>query len=63
VENLDQLLEETQAVILITGHRDFEGIEDRLKENNIKAVVDGMNFLNGEKIKKSGVLYHGIGRY
>ncbi|MFO7807353.1 MAG: nucleotide sugar dehydrogenase [Candidatus Moraniibacteriota bacterium] len=63
VKDLDELLKKSQALILVTAHKDFEGIEEKLNKNDIKAIVDGMNFLDGEVIKKTGVLYHGIGRY
>jgi UDP-N-acetyl-D-mannosaminuronate dehydrogenase len=63
VESLDSLIEESQALLLVTNHKDFRGIEEKIMGKNIKAVVDGMNFLDGEKIKKAGILYHGIGRY
>jgi len=38
-------------------------MENKLKENNIKIVIDGRNCLDKEKIKSLGIAYHGIGRF
>jgi nucleotide sugar dehydrogenase len=62
VKSLEKLLEKSEALILVTNHRDFLGKEDLFKKHKIKAIVDGMNALNGNKIKKLGIKYHGIGR-
>ncbi|MDZ7611580.1 MAG: nucleotide sugar dehydrogenase [Candidatus Moranbacteria bacterium] len=62
VNSVEELLDQSQALMLITNHQEFQGVEDKLADKSVKAVVDGMNSLDGEKIKKNGVLYHGIGR-
>jgi nucleotide sugar dehydrogenase len=62
VKSLEELLEKVEALVLITNHKDFLAKEDLFKKFKIKAIVDGVNCLDGEKIKKFGIKYHGIGR-
>ncbi len=63
VKNLKTFLAKCQAIILVTNHKEFlEVAPEEYKKNNIVAIVDGMNALLGEKIKKLGIKYHGIGR-
>lgn len=55
-------LKKCDAIILVTNHQEFLDLDPKeFKRHNIKAVVDGMNCLDGEKIRKSGVRYCGIG--
>ena len=57
------LLKKSEALILVTNHREFEILDgDLLKKYGIKVVIDGKNFLDKRDIQKSGVLYKGIGR-
>lgn len=58
-EELENILENCEALILATNHREF--IEVR-NWNNIKLIVDGRNCLDKEEIKSKGILYRGIGR-
>ena len=61
--NLKSFLKKCQALILVTNHQDFLEIDPIFfKKNKIKAIVDGMNCLDKEKIKKLGIKYRGIGR-
>jgi len=63
VKTVDEFLEEVQAVIFVTNHKEFMKITpEKFKENGVVAIVDGMNALDGEKIKSLGMEYHGIGR-
>lgn len=62
VKALEKLLEKSEALILVTNHQEFLNKEDLFKKYKIKAIVDGTNALNGDKIKKLGIKYHGIGR-
>ncbi len=62
VASLEELLEKSEVLILVTNHKDFLGKEDLFKKFGIKAIVDGVNCLDDEKIKKLGIEYHGIGR-
>ncbi|MFC1756404.1 nucleotide sugar dehydrogenase, partial [Patescibacteria group bacterium] len=61
--NLDELLRKSKAIVLITDHDEFKGLDPKiLKKHKIKVVIDGKNCLDKEKIEKSGIIYKGIGR-
>ena len=61
--SLEELLEKSEAVVLITNHREFEIIDGKLLyENDIKVVIDGKNCLDKSDIEKNNVIYRGIGR-
>jgi len=63
VKSIKELLERSKALILVTNHREFLQVEPlEYKKYKIKAIVDGMNCLNANAIKKMGIKYHGIGR-
>lgn len=63
VPNLETFLKKCTALILVTNHDEFAKIDPKeFKKYDIKAIVDGMNCLDKDKIKKLGVKYHGIGR-
>ena len=63
VKNLDELMQKSDYIILVTGHNEFKNMNlSKLKENNIKIVIDGRNCLDKEKIKAMGISYHGIGQ-
>lgn len=63
VKNLTDLLKKSDVLILVTNHKDFSVVTPALcHKYGIKAVVDGMNFLDKEGFKKTGVRYKGIGR-
>ncbi|MCH8003674.1 MAG: nucleotide sugar dehydrogenase [Nanoarchaeota archaeon] len=62
INNLDELMQKSDYIILVTDHNEFKDMDlKKLKENNIKIVIDGRNCLDKEKIKAMGILYHGIG--
>lgn len=63
VLTMENFLKKVDAIILATNHTPFiETDETLFKKFGIKAIVDGKNCLNGTKIKKLGIKYHGIGR-
>lgn len=63
VKDLDELLNKSDYVILVTDHNEFKNMDlEKLKKHKILAVIDGRNCLDKEKIKSMGILYHGIGR-
>ena len=63
VFDLNELLSKADYIILATDHNEFKNIDlNKLKENNIRIVIDGKNCLGKEKIKKLDIIYHGIGR-
>jgi len=63
VENLDELFKKSDYIILVTDHDSFKNMSlNKLKENDIKIVIDGKNCLDKVKVKALGILYHGIGQ-
>ena len=60
VESIEKALE-SECIVIVTDHDEFKNI-DFGKYKNIKLIVDGRNCLNKNKIKKSGIIYRGIGR-
>ena len=63
VKDINELLKKSDYIILATAHKEFGDMDlNKLKENNIKIVIDGRNCLDKEKVKGMGILYHGIGR-
>ena len=63
VKNIDELLEKSEAVVLLTNHKEFLEIKpEKYKKNKIKAVMDGMNCLDKEEFLKAGLIFKGIGR-
>ncbi len=62
-KSLKTLLEKSDAIILVTDHKEFKTIDGKLlKENGVKVIIDGKNCLNKNNIKKFNVIYKGIGR-
>src|SRR3989344_1784110 len=63
VKDLDELLNKSDYLILVTDHSEFKNMDlNLLKKNKILILIDGRNCLDKEKIKSMGILYHGIGR-
>ena len=63
VNSLEELLEQSEAIIFVTNHKEFDGVNGKLlKKYNIKVIIDGMNTLDKDDINANGVLYKGIGR-
>ncbi|MHA2239565.1 MAG: nucleotide sugar dehydrogenase, partial [Candidatus Hodarchaeales archaeon] len=63
VPNLASFLEESDFLILITGHQQFLNIEaTEYKQHKILGIIDGRNTLDSEKIKELGIKYRGIGQ-
>ncbi len=60
--DLDEALN-TECVVLVTAHDMFKSITpEMLRQNNVKAVIDGRNVLDKAGIIKEGIIYKGIGR-
>ena len=63
VKDLDELLQKSDYVILVTDHSEFKNMDlTKLKKYKILVLIDGRNCLDKEKIKQMGILYHGVGR-
>lgn len=64
VKDLNDLLGKSDYLILATDHDEFKNIDlAKLKESNIKIVIDGKNCLDKERIKEMGIYYRGIGTF
>ncbi|PIR73492.1 MAG: hypothetical protein COU40_02010 [Candidatus Moranbacteria bacterium CG10_big_fil_rev_8_21_14_0_10_35_21] len=63
VKSLEELLENSDAVLVVTDHKEFVEINPKIfKKFGIKVIVDGKNCLDKDKIRKLGIIYKGIGR-
>jgi UDP-N-acetyl-D-mannosaminuronic acid dehydrogenase len=63
VPNLDEALEDADAVLIATSHNEFKNVTpELLREKNITVLVDGRNFLSKDDFTKAGITYKGIGR-
>ncbi|MFQ5911168.1 MAG: UDP binding domain-containing protein, partial [Thermoplasmata archaeon] len=63
VKELDKALERKDCIVVVTDHPTFRDISaEVLKEKVVKAVVDGRNILDKERIERGGMVYKGIGR-
>lgn len=63
VKNLDELIEKSEVLVVVTNHNEFVNVDlNKLKDNNIKIIIDGKNCLNKEKIEEMGIIYKGMGR-
>lgn len=63
VKNIQELLKKSEAIILTTNHKEFMRISPKeYKRAGIKIIIDGVNALDKEAVKKCGIIYKGIGR-
>jgi UDP-N-acetyl-D-glucosamine dehydrogenase len=63
VSSLEEALEETDAVVIATDHREFTRLSPQeFISNNVGVIVDGRNCLNEEPFVSSGIVYKSIGR-
>lgn len=62
-KTLEECLEKSEAVILVTDHNEFKSITpETFKKFGIKVIIDGKNCLDKDSIKNLGIIYKGIGR-
>ncbi len=62
VNNLNDALKDSFAVIIATDHREFLNINaELLKNSKVKVIIDGKNCLNKAEFKAAGFYYKGIG--
>lgn len=62
-KSLEDILEKSEAIILVTNHSEFVKADPKLfQKHGVKAIVDGKNCLDKEAFEKLGILYKGIGR-
>jgi UDP-N-acetyl-D-glucosamine dehydrogenase len=63
VNSLENALYKKDCIVLTTAHKEFFKLTpEKLKENDIRVVVDGRNIFDKTKIKKLGIIYEGIGK-
>lgn len=64
VKSLEALLKKSQALILVTDHKEFkESLTPALlKKYGIEVIIDGKNCLEKQLFIKAGIIYSGIGR-
>ncbi|MDD3486758.1 MAG: nucleotide sugar dehydrogenase [Candidatus Moranbacteria bacterium] len=63
VKNLDEVLEKSEVVVLLTNHSQFLNLPlENFRDNGIRVIIDGLNCLDKEKIESLGIIYKGIGR-
>ncbi|HCP08807.1 MAG TPA: nucleotide sugar dehydrogenase [Candidatus Moranbacteria bacterium] len=63
VKSLKDLFKKSKALIIVTGHKEFKNLDPKIfKQNGIKVIIDGANCLDKDAIKKTGMIYKGIGR-
>jgi UDP-N-acetyl-D-glucosamine dehydrogenase len=62
-KSLDEILSNSEALVLVTDHNEFKNIpvEDFVK-NGVKVIIDGRNCLDKKAIRAAGIIYAGIGR-
>ncbi len=63
VKTLATLLKKSDAIILVTNHKEFSELNGKLlKSNKVKVIIDGKNALDKKNMEKNGIVYKGIGR-
>ena len=62
--SLDQVLSGVKGVVIVTDHDDMVSRLGQLDLTalGVEVLVDGRNCLNGERLRKQGITYRGIGR-
>lgn len=62
-KSLDEFLEKSDAIILVTNHKEFLSLTpEQLRAHDVQVVVDGKNALDKEAFVSAGMNYLGIGR-
>lgn len=59
VQNLDEAVNDTDAIIIATNHKEF--LETDFSALDIKVLIDGKNCLDQNKVKDYSFIYKGIG--
>lgn len=64
VQTLEELLATSQALVLVTDHREFKDVltPELLNKHGIKVIIDGKNCLDRTVFQDAGIIYKGIGR-
>lgn len=59
-KNLDEIINKVDYLVVPTDHNEYLAL-NKISNKRIKAIIDGRNFLDGERIKAAGIYYKGIG--
>lgn len=63
VDSLEHLLDRSDALVLMTDHDEFMKITPQLlTRHRVKAVVDGKNVFDKQRMTRARIAYRGIGR-
>ena len=63
VDTLGEALKGAKAVVLATGHREFQDLNPSYcKRSGVAVLVDGRNFFAKEAFQEAGIIYKGIGK-
>jgi nucleotide sugar dehydrogenase len=63
-DNFENILAEMDAVVIVTGHDEFKKIDPNLLSSKMKTpiVIDTRDALNLDEVKKSNLIFRGLGR-
>ena len=62
--NFEDVLSSIDALILVTGHNEFKKIDPQFLGSKMKTpiVIDTRGILNLDEVKKSNLIFRGLGR-
>ena len=62
--NYEDILSSVDALILVTGHNEFKKIDPNFLSSKMKTpiVIDTRGILNLDEVKKSNLIFRGLGR-
>lgn len=62
--NLLEVLKQTDALVVVTSHKEFHDLEPTFLKSNMKSpiVIDSRCIIDQHAAKKAGLIYRGIGR-
>ena len=62
--NLLEILKQTDAMIVVTAHKEFHDLEPEFLKSNMKSpiIIDSKCIINQQLAKNAGLIYRGIGR-
>ena len=64
VETLKDAMDNVEAIVLCTDHKEFKdlNIKKVFSNSKVKVIIDGRNIWDKEKIEKLGIIYKGVGK-
>ncbi len=63
-KNLDEAIKDTDAIVIITKHKDYLNLDLNYLKDKMQTpvIIDGRNIFNKEECEKQGFIYKGIGK-